>query len=717
VLTAAPLPNWRDLLRALVCRSASDADLAAGWCRSGEVAGWLSRSAWSLALIACWRKKREIGAPVCVWIPDFFCNSSLEALRATGVRLTFYPVTDQLAPDMSACRTLQKERAADIFLLVHYFGRPATAGAVVEFCARAGAWLVEDAAHVLRPVHPVGTSGDFVLYSPHKHLPIPEGAVLVVRSGGPGRFALSDMASFGAPGTWATQLSEVRHIGSSLSDSRARTLVWLVKRVAQKLGIRSWARAKTPYHERAASASLSVPRLVAPDHGALARRLLTVLVGDLALIARSRERHQLQWDALMLTGSDSDSIAATERPSRREWTPYLAGYRLDAGGAEASYRLCQSGGLPVTTWPDLPPEVTADPGQHINAWNTRHSRIYLPVHQSMPALGSVRCFRPPQEVAGGDLQLEFAWDKATSSQWQDLLVRAGRSNLLQSWAYGEAKASTSPWRVSRCIVYCSNEPIALAQVLQRRIGGILRVSRINRGPIFLAAVPPGAEVQVWNELVHLGNLRRARVLTAAPEAELTASALLLFETRGFRQFSPLAWESAWVDLSLELVTLRKRLDGKWRNMLTASEKTSLHLDIASDDQSFEWVIGKYREDMREKNFRGPPIELLRSLRYHLGPESQPVVMRALVEDKVVAGICLVLHGAAATYLLGWNGEDGRTLRANQYLLWQAMVHLKQRGLRWLDLGGLDEERLPGITAFKLGINGERYENVGEFWKW
>jgi hypothetical protein len=720
VLTAAPLPRWRDLLRALVCRPATDAELASPWCRTGEIAGWLSRSAWSLALIAQWRQRREPRAPVEVWIPDLFCNSSLKPLRATGVRLTFYPVTDKLAPDMPACRILQKDHSPGIFLLVHYFGQPAAVGGVTEFCGRTGAWLVEDAAHVLRPIHSVGTSGDFVLYSPHKHLPVPEGAVLVVRSSGPAHFASTDMASFGEPNTWVGQLDDLRQkLRCSPFRNRASRLVWLGKRVGQKLGLRSWNRSTIPFREQTTSDPADALPLVPPGHGGLARRLLTLLIGELGAIAHWRQRHQLLWDALLLSDSASPgtTVAGTERPSDREWTPYLAGYCADAGIADSTYIQWQGRGLPVTTWPDLPPEVMADSQEHSNAWSIRHSRIYLPVHQSLSIRELIKKLRDSREGPVPAPRLEFAWDKAARTQWDEMLTEAGRSNLLQSWAYGLAKASTSAWRVRRCVIHCSGEPVALVQVLHRRIAGILSVSRINRGPLFLQGSPPGRQSDVWKGLAHLGDLRRGRVFTVAPEAELTGSALLSFANCGFRQFSPLAWESAWVDLGLELVTLRKRLDGKWRNMLSASEKTALHLDIATDDRSFEWLMEKYRENMQHKNFQGPAIGLLRSMRYHLESESKPIVMRALVGDEAVAGICLVTHGAAATYLLGWNGEGGRTLKANQYLLWQAIVHLKERGLRWLDLGGLDEERLGGITAFKLGINGERYETVGEFWKW
>jgi lipid II:glycine glycyltransferase (peptidoglycan interpeptide bridge formation enzyme) len=193
--------------------------------------------------------------------------------------------------------------------------------------------------------------------------------------------------------------------------------------------------------------------------------------------------------------------------------------------------------------------------------------------------------------------------------------------------------------------------------------------------------------------------------------------LLLLAGGNFRQFAPLAWESARVDLGLDLESLRKQLDSKWRNMLSFSERAGLVLDISEESTAFEWILDRYQENMQVKNFQGPSIELLRSLRGHLYDKTQLIVLRALIGGEAVAGICLVPHGVAATYLLGWNGSAGRNLKANQFLLWNAILHLKQRGLRWFDLGGIESERNPGITSFKLGLNGERYEYVGEFWKW
>ena len=56
------------------------------------------------------------------------------------------------------------------------------------------------------------------------------------------------------------------------------------------------------------------------------------------------------------------------------------------------------------------------------------------------------------------------------------------------------------------------------------------------------------------------------------------------------------------------------------------------------------------------------------------------------------------------------------MKANQFLLWNAMMLLKEQGIRWFDLGGIDEESTSGISQFKLGVNGTRYALVGEGWK-
>ena len=60
-------------------------------------------------------------------------------------------------------------------------------------------------------------------------------------------------------------------------------------------------------------------------------------------------------------------------------------------------------------------------------------------------------------------------------------------------------------------------------------------------------------------------------------------------------------------------------------------------------------------------------------------------------------------------------DEGRRLNAGQLLLWSAALKAKERGYRWLDLGGMDPSGTPkGIHYFKAGLNPTPYSYVGDF---
>lgn len=93
-LSYVALPDWKCLATSLLFWKERDNDLSSSWVREGELAGWFSRSAWSFARIALWRGTAQDKAPV-VWVPDFFCDSTLVPLRALGVRLECQAQTNQ----------------------------------------------------------------------------------------------------------------------------------------------------------------------------------------------------------------------------------------------------------------------------------------------------------------------------------------------------------------------------------------------------------------------------------------------------------------------------------------------------------------------------------------------------------------------------------------------------------------------------------------------
>ncbi len=63
---------------------------------------------------------------------------------------------------------------------------------------------------------------------------------------------------------------------------------------------------------------------------------------------------------------------------------------------------------------------------------------------------------------------------------------------------------------------------------------------------------------------------------------------------------------------------------------------------------------------------------------------------------------VLLHGATATYHMGWANDMGRKSNAHNLLLWRLIEHQKAQGIEKFDLGGINTADLAGITRFKLG---------------
>ena len=84
-ITLAPLPGFRELLLSVTHSTSPDDKLTKPWLGESDYGVWFSRSAWSILAIAdsCARMKSK--KDIVVWVPDFFCNTSLIPLREQGV--------------------------------------------------------------------------------------------------------------------------------------------------------------------------------------------------------------------------------------------------------------------------------------------------------------------------------------------------------------------------------------------------------------------------------------------------------------------------------------------------------------------------------------------------------------------------------------------------------------------------------------------------------
>ncbi|MBF0130135.1 MAG: DegT/DnrJ/EryC1/StrS family aminotransferase [Alphaproteobacteria bacterium] len=352
MITTAPLPRWGDLASFPFAAGLPDHVLGAPW--RGDAGGtvWFSRGALALGIVARWWEESHRRLPR-VWVPDFFCEQSLGPLRRVGAEIVFYPIAPDLRPKWDVCHVWARTAPPDLFLLVHYFGIPGDLAPAREFRDEFGTILVEDGAHALRPATGIGAVGDFVLYSPHKLLAVPDGSVLVVENAG--------------------VAGEIAALAERLPRVAPRSGGWLLRRLAQKslpgtLMSRIRPTGQTPFEQDPPARD----QPEAPHLSPIARRLLGRLLDRLGAIARHR-RHADRAVRAALSALSRWSPVAT---GWGEAAPYRTVMRCaEPGVAAERFAAIRGRGGVVESWPDLPPEVRNNAELHADAIRLRRTLL------------------------------------------------------------------------------------------------------------------------------------------------------------------------------------------------------------------------------------------------------------------------------------------------------------------------------------------------------
>jgi hypothetical protein len=298
-----------------------------------------------------------------------------------------------------------------------------------------------------------------------------------------------------------------------------------------------------------------------------------------------------------------------------------------------------------------------------------------------------------------------------AAQWNALFRALPHPHMTQAYGYGEAKRLAEHWHVERIVFEQDSRPVAMCQVLEKRIAGLRVLARINRGPMFFNQAPSYAEREcVMREVRKRWRIGRGGPLLILPGLEQSDENQALLSGLGFRRRKEQAWCSSRIDLRLSEDEIRKRLAPVWRNRLKAALKSGLELRVANDDLTLHWMLERHAENMRGKGFSGTRPAFLRAL-HKSGPDDFKI-LQALYQGQAVGGLVLARFGSSAEYYVGWFGEAGRKHNCGNFLYWHAMREARAAGCHWFDLGGYYSSDKFGL--FKQNMRGTEYRLAGEW---
>jgi lipid II:glycine glycyltransferase (peptidoglycan interpeptide bridge formation enzyme) len=304
-------------------------------------------------------------------------------------------------------------------------------------------------------------------------------------------------------------------------------------------------------------------------------------------------------------------------------------------------------------------------------------------------------------------------DRATPAEWSSMLDLFDDANLYQAWSYGAVRWGRK--NLSHLVIKRNGEVVGMAQLR------IIRPTRFNFGMAYLRWGPlchrhgreldADAVLSLSRALQEEYVCKRGLLLQVIPNAFAGSLRATLFQS-AFSKFTRQPQTAANVyrtfvlDLAPPIEQLRKNLDAKWRNKLTQSEKKGLKVVAGSGTDEYGMFCRMYNQMWERKAFETTvDVEEFGRLQEDL-PESHRMRILICEQDGVpVAGVVASAMGDSAIYLLGATSDAGLNAKGAYLLQWTLIQWLKENGIKWYDLGGIDPEGNPGVYSFKRGLSG------------
>jgi|APSaa5957512535_1039671.scaffolds.fasta_scaffold21926_3 lipid II:glycine glycyltransferase (peptidoglycan interpeptide bridge formation enzyme) len=311
------------------------------------------------------------------------------------------------------------------------------------------------------------------------------------------------------------------------------------------------------------------------------------------------------------------------------------------------------------------------------------------------------------------------------SDWCIFFKKCQKTNMLQCWEYGEAKEKCSRWKAARFfILNDKKETVALVQALVVSIPFIGGIVRVNRGPILLdnsSTSENNVEIfEIISALLKEFQRKHWWVVQIAPEVNKTDFGAVRLMDLGLRKLKLPPYASGLINLSVEESNLLSNLKKKWRYYLKKGQKISVKIDsLQGNSAQIEVLLNKYKKLQEDKEFSGLSSSLISELASQSSAEWEFSLFEAnendhKKNDDPLGMLVSIRHGDTATYLIGLTNNKGRSFQVNYVLLWEAILHSKQAGCTWFDIGGLDSTTPKGIRHFKSGVGSELYDLIGEW---
>lgn len=308
------------------------------------------------------------------------------------------------------------------------------------------------------------------------------------------------------------------------------------------------------------------------------------------------------------------------------------------------------------------------------------------------------------------------WNTLSIEEWEKRFSQVPRSNVIQSYTYARAACPQQKQKARWGLIFIDGREAGLVQIFEAGIlWNAVHAVIIDRGPLWFPGFGNAMHVKVFfNEMHRQFPPRLGRRRRFFPEILDGPAARKMMDGTGLKVTNDGGYQTIWLDLTPSEEVLRSALKSKWRGWLGKGERSDLKIKWIEDAQCLPQILSLYAADKMARGYAGPSPALLKAYVPLLAGTGNLLIGQAFSGGDLAAFVVLASHGRSATYLIGWNSSVGREKAAHHVLLWQGALVLQQKGIKELDLGGVNDDSAEGVKIFKEGLGGESVRYVGRY---
>jgi lipid II:glycine glycyltransferase (peptidoglycan interpeptide bridge formation enzyme) len=297
--------------------------------------------------------------------------------------------------------------------------------------------------------------------------------------------------------------------------------------------------------------------------------------------------------------------------------------------------------------------------------------------------------------------------------WHEIMHRFHDANLYQTPSYDMVRSSRAG--ITHMILKKADNIAAAAQIRIIQLPIIKTgIAYVFWGPMWRR--PDVAEdVEVFRQALRAlrgeFSLRRGLVLRVYPLAFQGKDDVLkqIFVDEGFRFHNDgKSHRTLILNLEPSLKEIRAALDQKWRNCLNRAEKNGLEIIQGENESLFDEINKIYLEMANRKGLADlSDIEHLRKVQQDLPEDHKLKVIICRFNGEICCVGIFSAIGSTALYLVGATSNAGMKSNGSYLVQWAFLEWIKESGLRYYDLNGINPVTNPGTYHFKRGLAGKQ----------